>query len=696
MTINKSQGQTFRQRTGIFLPRPVFSHGHLYVALSRAPSRSTVRVVVHRDGDVQGYRGSRVYTLNVVNREYLGTHQVTSSAPTAAEDPQVPPSLSDRPPLRPTMSVTPRTPRLPSELDTAPTPATRRTSATGPSTSSSTGPRAKPGVATSVPPGVSASAPAELSPEGDPSDYWSPEDCHAPAPAPPSFGPPASSAVVDPDDFPTCSAEPVEVLPPPVPIRPMDTTLREDPVEVVEPCDIGDANSTWVPSSTRPGFPSPPGDIGDANSTWVPPSTRSNSTWVPPPTRSGFPFTPGDIGDANSTWVPPSTRPGFPSPPRRYPRTAPTAPPEPETNGPGEEEPRDVPRRETNEPGEEETRDVPRDAPTASREPETTEPTEQETRHTRTTLLAASRTSSLCANPSFHLLGPSRPVLSHPEFGSCQRTSTTGDGACAAHALCGIPNETGSLLYPDGRADWVCILRSLLTAEVVPNGDLIMLIGDMGDRAARSSLERASQSVEEESFWLALPPPQQVAAVEAMQTVSSNNAEAGVTTRRLEDLVATMFTLGHRDIVDGLLEATDLVTEYHRPYGRRDGDDVGLQRMRAHRPLPLLVLRELARPGARPLGTRALVRSPRPVGASSPRDVGLPGFRSSVPRSGVRDGAGPLAFLRCPHTRASPWSIRLIPPLTSHTHRLTGCHHAAEGFLRYRAPVRRTPNLPLQ
>jgi ATP-dependent DNA helicase PIF1 len=38
MTITKSQGQTF-DRVGILLPEPVFSHGQLYVAFSRATSK---------------------------------------------------------------------------------------------------------------------------------------------------------------------------------------------------------------------------------------------------------------------------------------------------------------------------------------------------------------------------------------------------------------------------------------------------------------------------------------------------------------------------------------------------------------------------------------------------------------------------------------------------------------------------------
>jgi ATP-dependent DNA helicase PIF1 len=45
MTINKSEGQTLNT-VGVFLPSPVFSHGQLYVALSRVTSPKGLRVII--------------------------------------------------------------------------------------------------------------------------------------------------------------------------------------------------------------------------------------------------------------------------------------------------------------------------------------------------------------------------------------------------------------------------------------------------------------------------------------------------------------------------------------------------------------------------------------------------------------------------------------------------------------------------
>jgi len=44
MTINKSQGQTI-PNVGVYLPQPVFSHGQLYVAMSRATARSNIKIL---------------------------------------------------------------------------------------------------------------------------------------------------------------------------------------------------------------------------------------------------------------------------------------------------------------------------------------------------------------------------------------------------------------------------------------------------------------------------------------------------------------------------------------------------------------------------------------------------------------------------------------------------------------------------
>ena len=78
ITINKSQGQTF-ERVGIHLPQPVFSHGQLYVAFSRATSSAGTRVDWIGDSK-QGYLNKdaanqldkeRVYTQNIVYQEAM-------------------------------------------------------------------------------------------------------------------------------------------------------------------------------------------------------------------------------------------------------------------------------------------------------------------------------------------------------------------------------------------------------------------------------------------------------------------------------------------------------------------------------------------------------------------------------------------------------------------------------------------------
>jgi PIF1-like helicase/Helitron helicase-like domain at N-terminus len=70
MTINKSQGQSL-DSVGIYLPSPVFSHGQLYVAFSRARSKANIKVYVGQT-PTQGklIKGSnRVFTKNVVYKE---------------------------------------------------------------------------------------------------------------------------------------------------------------------------------------------------------------------------------------------------------------------------------------------------------------------------------------------------------------------------------------------------------------------------------------------------------------------------------------------------------------------------------------------------------------------------------------------------------------------------------------------------
>ncbi|MCH83073.1 ATP-dependent DNA helicase PIF1 [Trifolium medium] len=63
MTINKSQGQTLCH-VGLYLPRPVFTHGQLYVAISRVKTRAGLKILIVDDDGL-----AKTSTVNVVYPE---------------------------------------------------------------------------------------------------------------------------------------------------------------------------------------------------------------------------------------------------------------------------------------------------------------------------------------------------------------------------------------------------------------------------------------------------------------------------------------------------------------------------------------------------------------------------------------------------------------------------------------------------
>jgi hypothetical protein len=89
ISINKAQGQTVSGRFGIYLPSPVFAHGQLYVAGSRATGSANVRVLVENDDDRQrkvcpGDDQAAAYTLNLVDQTLLNDGPSDSSTSVGA------------------------------------------------------------------------------------------------------------------------------------------------------------------------------------------------------------------------------------------------------------------------------------------------------------------------------------------------------------------------------------------------------------------------------------------------------------------------------------------------------------------------------------------------------------------------------------------------------------------------------------
>lgn len=70
LTINKSQGQTI-PHAGIYLPRHVFSHGQLCVALSRGISSNTTKILLKIR---KLYHKTETHTPNVVYQDVFLTY----------------------------------------------------------------------------------------------------------------------------------------------------------------------------------------------------------------------------------------------------------------------------------------------------------------------------------------------------------------------------------------------------------------------------------------------------------------------------------------------------------------------------------------------------------------------------------------------------------------------------------------------
>ena len=85
-TINKAQGQSLHT-CGIYLPNPVFSHGQLYVALSRATNAKQIKLLL-QETIIQGKcsEDHNFYTQNIVYDQVLYRSASTKSVDSENSD----------------------------------------------------------------------------------------------------------------------------------------------------------------------------------------------------------------------------------------------------------------------------------------------------------------------------------------------------------------------------------------------------------------------------------------------------------------------------------------------------------------------------------------------------------------------------------------------------------------------------------
>ena len=72
MTINKKQGQTF-EKVGLYFPAEVFTHGQLYLALSRVKRRTDFKVAIEKTPLQDINEDGSAFTRNVVYPEIFAS-----------------------------------------------------------------------------------------------------------------------------------------------------------------------------------------------------------------------------------------------------------------------------------------------------------------------------------------------------------------------------------------------------------------------------------------------------------------------------------------------------------------------------------------------------------------------------------------------------------------------------------------------